>query len=68
MEGILPEVPEATREAQAGFHRDMLMLAYNPGGKERTEKEFASLAKGGGFCGFAKVCAAFGICIMEFTK
>ncbi|XP_078448170.1 O-methyltransferase 13-like [Wolffia australiana] len=68
MEGILPEVPETSKEAQALFHVDLIMLAHNPGGKERTEKEFESLAKKAGFSGFAKVCSAFGVWIMEFTK
>ncbi|CAA6656097.1 unnamed protein product [Spirodela intermedia] len=65
MEGILPEAPETTREAQALFHLDLTMLAFNPGGKQRTEKNFESLAKS---AGFAKVSTAFGIWIMEFTK
>ncbi|CAA7392107.1 unnamed protein product [Spirodela intermedia] len=68
MESILPQTPERTREAQTLFLGDLLMLAYNPGGKERTEEEFQSLAKGAGFTGFAKVCTAFGLWIMELTK
>ncbi|CAA6656104.1 unnamed protein product [Spirodela intermedia] len=68
MEGILPEAPETTREAQSLFQLDMIMLAHNPGGKERTEKDFQSLAKSAGFSGFAKVSTAFGVWIMEFTK
>ncbi|CAA7391548.1 unnamed protein product [Spirodela intermedia] len=68
MEGILPEAPETTREAQGLFHMDLLMLAVTTSGKERTEKDFESLAKGAGFSGFAKVSTAFGVWIMEFTK
>ncbi|CAA6656098.1 unnamed protein product [Spirodela intermedia] len=68
MEGILPEVPETTKEVQCLFHLDLLMLTQTTGGKERTEMEIESLAKGAGFSGFAKVSTAFGVWIMEFTK
>lgn len=44
---------------------DMFMLAYNPGAKERTEKEFRSLAKEAGFQGLRKVCTADALCLME---
>ncbi|CAA0827943.1 Flavone 3-O-methyltransferase 1 [Striga hermonthica] len=47
---------------------DMMMLAYNPGGKERTEKEFQALADYAGFKRIIKVCAAYNIWIMEFHK
>ncbi|MQM08639.1 hypothetical protein Taro_041496 [Colocasia esculenta] len=68
MEGILPVAPETTKEAQGLFHVDLIMLAHNPGGKERTEADFESLAKEAGFTGFRKVCTAFNAWIMEFTK
>ncbi|CAA6656102.1 unnamed protein product [Spirodela intermedia] len=48
VERILPEAPETTRNAQGLFHMDLIMLVQTPGGKERTEKEFESLAKGAG--------------------
>ncbi|CDY54987.1 BnaCnng27880D [Brassica napus] len=44
---------------------DCLMLAHNPGGKERTEKEYGTLARGSGF---QVVCRAYGTHIMEFLK
>ncbi|KAL5539571.1 hypothetical protein UlMin_045724 [Ulmus minor] len=47
---------------------DVIMLAHNPGGKERTEKEFEALAKGAGFQGFRVVCDAFNIHVIEFLK
>nr|VDD49964.1 unnamed protein product [Brassica oleracea] len=50
---------------------DCLMLAHNPGGKERTEKEYGTLARGSGFQGFQGfqvVCRAYGTHIMEFLK
>ncbi|KAK4436176.1 Caffeic acid 3-O-methyltransferase 1 [Sesamum alatum] len=63
-ERILSEDPLAT----IGFTVDLIMLAYNPGGKERTEKEFQALAKQAGFKQFRKVCCAFSIWIMELYK
>uniref|UniRef100_A0A1D1YIL2 Caffeic acid 3-O-methyltransferase n=1 Tax=Anthurium amnicola TaxID=1678845 RepID=A0A1D1YIL2_9ARAE len=68
VEGILPVAPETTKEAQGQFHMDLLMLAYNPGGKERTEAEFESLAMEAGFSQLRKVFTAFNAWIMEFTK
>ncbi|CAA7391547.1 unnamed protein product [Spirodela intermedia] len=68
MEGILPGTPETTRKAQGLFHMDLIMLVQTPGGKERTEKDFESLAQGAGFSGFAKLSTSFGLWIMEFTK
>ena len=49
-------------------HIDVIMLAHNPGGKERTEKEFEALAKGSGFQGFRVHCCAFNTYVMEFLK
>ncbi|CAA6656101.1 unnamed protein product [Spirodela intermedia] len=68
MEGILPGTPETTRKAQGLFHMDLIMLVQTPGRKERTEKDFESLAQGAGFSGFAKLSTSFGLWIMEFTK
>ncbi|CAL0327523.1 unnamed protein product [Lupinus luteus] len=50
------------------IHMDVIMLAHNPGGKERTEKEFEALAKGAGFKGFRVFSNAFNTYIMEFLK
>ncbi|CAN7072000.1 unnamed protein product [Brassica oleracea var. botrytis] len=36
--------------------------------KERTEKEYGTLARGSGFQGFQVVCRAYGTHIMEFLK
>ncbi|WOG90928.1 hypothetical protein DCAR_0310175 [Daucus carota subsp. sativus] len=65
-DSILPEYPEnATKTA---IHFDAIMLAYIPGGRERTEKEFEALAKSAGFKRFNKVCSALDIWIMELCK
>ncbi|KAK1273928.1 hypothetical protein QJS04_geneDACA010874 [Acorus gramineus] len=68
VELILPEAPEINTAAQSVIHVDLIMLAHNPGGKERTERECEALAKEAGFTGFKKACCAFNTWVMEFTK
>lgn len=68
VECILPVAPEATTSAQGVFHVDMIMLAHNPGGKERTEKEYEALAKGAGFAGFKAQYCFSTAWVLEFTK
>ncbi|PHT87615.1 Caffeic acid 3-O-methyltransferase [Capsicum annuum] len=65
---ILPEAPDTSSATKSKLHGDIVMLAYNPGGKERTEKEFEALAKGAGFRGFRKACCAYHTWVMELTK
>nr|XP_043635433.1 caffeic acid 3-O-methyltransferase-like [Erigeron canadensis] len=49
------------------FAHDMLMLLA-PGGKERTMKEYNTLAKEAGFTSFQTVCRTSTFWIMEFYK
>ncbi|GAB2264995.1 Caffeic acid 3-O-methyltransferase [Dionaea muscipula] len=67
-EYILPVAPETTNAARVVFHVDAVMLAHNPGGKERTEKEFEALAKGAGFRGFQVAASAYDTKVIEFLK
>lgn len=67
-ECILPDAPDTGLSTKNTVHVDVIMLAHNPGGKERTEKEFEALAKGAGFKGFQKVCCAYNSWIMELHK
>ncbi|GMH08820.1 hypothetical protein Nepgr_010660 [Nepenthes gracilis] len=67
-EYILPVAPETNNAARTVFHVDVIMLAHNPGGKERTEKEYEALAKGAGFQGFQVACSAYDTKVMEFLK
>ncbi|KAJ7965232.1 Caffeic acid O-methyltransferase [Quillaja saponaria] len=67
-EGILPVAPDTSLATKSIVHVDVIMLAHNPGGKERTEKEFEALAKGAGFRGFRVVCCAFNTYVIEFLK
>ncbi|KAL2226876.1 caffeic acid 3-O-methyltransferase 2 [Sesamum indicum] len=68
VECILPEAPDTGLATKNVVHIDVIMLAHNPGGKERTEKEFQTLAQGAGFKGFDKVCCAHNSWIMELRK
>lgn len=68
-ECVLPEAPDTTVETQNVVHVDVIMLAHNPGGKERTENEFEALAKKAGFKDFRKICCAYKYTwIMELLK
>nr|NP_001295701.1 caffeic acid 3-O-methyltransferase [Jatropha curcas]ACT87981.1 caffeic acid O-methyltransferase [Jatropha curcas] len=67
-ECILPVAPDASLATKSVIHIDCIMLAHNPGGKERNEKEFEALAKGAGFQGFQVLCSAFNTYVMEFLK
>jgi caffeic acid 3-O-methyltransferase / acetylserotonin O-methyltransferase len=66
LDSIIPANPDAT--ARGCFHSDLMMLAYNPGGKERTEQEFRSLAEGAGFTGFKTTYAYVNTWVIEVTK
>lgn len=68
VESILPLVPEPNLTAKSIFQLDLLMLAYNHGGKERAEKELEELAKGASFASLKVVCCAFGSWVMEYHK
>ncbi|KAF9610610.1 hypothetical protein IFM89_023498 [Coptis chinensis] len=68
VESILPEFPETNPAANGAFQLDNIMLAHNPGGKERTEKDFESLSVGAGFAEFKVICCAFNSWVMEFCK
>nr|QAX90930.1 caffeic acid O-methyltransferase [Catalpa bungei] len=65
---LLPEAPDSKLATKNAVHIDVIMLAHNPGGRERTENEFQALAKGAGFKLFKKVCCAYNTWIMELCK
>ncbi|KAL2527551.1 Flavone 3'-O-methyltransferase 1 [Abeliophyllum distichum] len=67
-ECILPEAPDTGLATKNVVHIDVIMLAHNPGGKERTENDFKALAKGAGFKDFRKVCCAYNSWILELLK
>ncbi|PPD93972.1 hypothetical protein GOBAR_DD09023 [Gossypium barbadense] len=51
VESILPEVPDTSVSSNIVCEQDLFMLAQNPGGKERTLKEYEDLALKTGFSG-----------------
>ncbi|KAF3779171.1 hypothetical protein EJ110_NYTH39108, partial [Nymphaea thermarum] len=68
VEMVLPETVDNRLSTSAAFQLDVLMLALNHGGKERTEKEFEGLAKAAGFAGIKAICCAYNFWVIEFYK
>ncbi|PKU61739.1 Tricetin 3',4',5'-O-trimethyltransferase [Dendrobium catenatum] len=66
-EWILPVELEQIVAAKGIINVDLLMLV-NPGGKERTENEFKSLAKEAGFSDFKAIYIFSGCWVMEIIK
>ncbi|XP_057508528.1 caffeic acid 3-O-methyltransferase-like [Actinidia eriantha] len=62
VKAMLPENPENA------FCTDIIMLTMNPGGRERTEREFDALARWAGFDAFMIVCRAGSNWVIEFYK
>ncbi|XP_034710050.1 caffeic acid 3-O-methyltransferase-like [Vitis riparia] len=68
VEGVLPEIPEKGSTVKAICQTDLIMLTQNPGGKERTRKEFLDLAIGAGFAGIRYECYVSCYWVMEIFK
>ncbi|CAJ2663202.1 unnamed protein product [Trifolium pratense] len=68
VDSIIPILPESTMVAKTGFQADLMMMAQNPGGKERTKDEFMELALGSGFSEIKFACYISGFWVMEFIK
>jgi flavonol 3-O-methyltransferase/caffeic acid 3-O-methyltransferase len=69
VECVLPVNPaDASRNAQAVFTVDMIMLTDTPGGKERYQREFEMLAKGAGFANVKATYIYANAWAIEFTK
>ncbi|KAI3735704.1 hypothetical protein L6452_15212 [Arctium lappa] len=68
VEAILPFLSNTSTSAKATTHMDAIMLTQNPGGKERTEDEFLTLAKGVGFTRMKKECHVCNFWIIELYK
>ncbi|KDP47104.1 hypothetical protein JCGZ_03912 [Jatropha curcas] len=65
---ILPEEPDTTKASQYVLSLNNTML-MQPGGKERTAKQFESFTKAAGFSNFNVACVARGIwAVMESCK
>jgi caffeic acid 3-O-methyltransferase len=68
LDAIVPLNPDSSHIARCVAHVDLIMLANNPGGKERTEQEFRSLAKAAGFSGFKANYISANTWAIELTK
>ncbi|KAK7275453.1 hypothetical protein RIF29_16570 [Crotalaria pallida] len=68
VEGVLPFEPETTAAVKSISQFDVLMMTTNPGGKERSEQEFMTLAKRAGFSGIRYKCFVYDVWVMEFFK
>ncbi|XP_030540238.1 caffeic acid 3-O-methyltransferase-like [Rhodamnia argentea] len=64
---VIPEVPEADLAAQNLFQMYVFMRV-NSKGKERTEKEFETLAKAAGFCSIRVAYSAHNFSLVELYK
>ncbi|GAB4844756.1 hypothetical protein Ancab_040107 [Ancistrocladus abbreviatus] len=65
---VTPEEPETTSYARWAFIQDVTMMTFNSAGKERTLKEFWSLANAAGFTTIKLACRVYASGIMEFYK
>ncbi|KAL8102004.1 caffeic acid 3-O-methyltransferase-like [Apium graveolens] len=70
VESLLPEYSEtdSLSKLNNACDCDMIMLASNPGGKERSFKEFENLAKHSGFAAVKLICSASLYSVLEFYK
>ncbi|GAB4845575.1 hypothetical protein Ancab_040132 [Ancistrocladus abbreviatus] len=65
---VIPEEPEVASYAKYAYISDVAMMVFNTEGKERTQKEFWSLANAAGFASVKLVCRVYFSDIMEFYK
>ncbi|GAB4844712.1 hypothetical protein Ancab_040094 [Ancistrocladus abbreviatus] len=65
---VTPEEPDTTSYAKYAFISDVTMMAFNSAGKERTLKEFWSLANAAGFTTVKLACRVHDSSVMEFYK
>lgn len=70
VESIIPEYsdPDSLAKLNNVCDADMVMLAMNPGGKERSLKEFEELAKESGFAAVKLICSASVYSVLEIYK
>ena len=65
---ITPESAEADLASRIALTINLTMFTVTPGGRERTEREFESLAKAAGFAGSKVACRTYELCVLEFYK
>ncbi|KAH7560842.1 hypothetical protein ACOSP7_016730 [Xanthoceras sorbifolium] len=65
---VLPDTPEASLTGKSLFELESILMNVNPGGKEKTRREFESMAKEAGFSHIQVPCSAYNYSIVEFYK
>ena len=65
---VIPESPDTNLLCKSVFQFDVFMLNTNGSGKERTEKELESLAKGAGFSRVRVACCAYSFSVRVLQK
>lgn len=68
VELILPEKPEKDVSSRIVFGQDVILLAQNVGGRQRTQKEYDAMARKSGFSGCEAVCSAYNCLVLECHK
>ncbi|XVE90203.1 hypothetical protein DITRI_Ditri20bG0060100 [Diplodiscus trichospermus] len=68
LESILPELPMTDIVTTTTLNFDLGLLHLLPGAKERTMKEFETLAKEAGFTALEPVCRGYNHWVMELYK
>lgn len=68
VETVIPESPDSNLLVKTVYQFDLFMVNLNETGKERTEKEFASLANGAGFSRVRVACHAYSFPVVELYK
>lgn len=68
VESIMPEYCDSDFKSTHVTHFDMIMMTVNPGGKERTEREFEALAIGAGFATSKLISRQSSFVVIEFFK
>ncbi|KAK3228209.1 hypothetical protein Dsin_008071 [Dipteronia sinensis] len=65
---LVPDAPETSLAGKSLFQYELLMMNMNTGGKEKTRREFESLAKAVGFSHIQVPCSAYNFSVVEFYK
>ncbi|XWS38117.1 hypothetical protein CRYUN_Cryun19dG0102700 [Craigia yunnanensis] len=65
---VIPESPDTNLLCKSVFQFDLFMMNTNGSEKERTEREFKSLAKGAEFSHVRVACCAYSFSAVEFDK
>ncbi|XP_017976311.1 PREDICTED: caffeic acid 3-O-methyltransferase [Theobroma cacao] len=68
LESILPELPMTDLVTTTTLNLDLGLVHLLPGAKERTKKEFETLARDAGFPTLKLVCRAYNYWVIELSK